>query len=185
MPIRRRLIRALAYHHPGPHHGDAGLPTREMWVGAVPDGIAALAGHPIFQLAPLSDAIRAQMLHADRQRRILKEVRLAADGPIEALVWHPSYWRREERFPLVEQLEALYDPYRPQDFNNQFSPYDHWIGMTRSRAWTTGGGERDHIVLGAYVHLLQRLNVHGNPLPAEPQGAIPDADADALGALAP
>ncbi len=180
-----RLIRALAYHHPGPHQADADLPTREMWVSRVPDGVSVLAAHPVFQLAPLSDAIRAQILHADRQQRILKEVRLTAGGPIKALIWHPNHWRRENRFPLVEPLKALYDPYRPQDLNNRFSPYDHWIGMTRDKAWKTGGGDRDHLILGAYVHLLEQLDVYGVRLPANPEMVLPDADVDALGTLAP
>ncbi|GMA74805.1 hypothetical protein [Methylorubrum aminovorans] len=184
MPSRQ--VRALAYYHPGPRHADAGLPTREMWVGRVPNGIAALATHPVFQLAPLNDSIRAQMLLPDRQKRILKEVRFAREGAIEALIWSPCYWNREERFLLVDPLEALYDPYRPQDFNNRFSPYDHWIGMTRDRVWRTGGGARDHIVLGAYVHLLERLDLHGNPLPVELQGPIWDCPVfvDGSGGLA-
>lgn len=181
-PRKPRIVRALAYYHPGPNARSPDLPTREMWVEALPDGGAALEGHPIFQLAPLGD-IRGEMLK--RERRILKQVRLSDGGPVEALIWCPRNWQRGETWTLAEPLEGLYDPYRPQDLNNRFSPYQHWVGMSRGRVWTTGGGNRDHLVLGAYVHLLERLDVRGDPLPAEPQGPIPDDDAAALGDLAP
>lgn len=177
-----RIVRALAYHHPGPNARSPALPRREMWVETLPGGIAALDGHPIFQLAPLGD-IRGEMLK--RERRILKQVRLSDGGPVEALIWHPCAWHREQSYLLAEPPSAIYCAYRPQDPDNRFSPGSHWIGMTRDRVWETGGGERDHIVLGAYVHFLERLDGHGNPIPAEAQGVIPDADEIALGGLAP
>lgn len=180
-PRKPRVVRALAYHLPA-FRGDRHLPTRSMWVEALPEGIAALEGHPIFQLAPLGD-VRGEMLK--RERRILKQVRLSDRGPVEALIWHPCHWHREQSFSLARPPGALFCAYRPQDPDNRFSPGSHWIGMTRDRVWETGGGERDHVVLGAYVHMLERLDVHGNPLPAEPQAPIPDADEDALGLLAP
>lgn len=182
---RPRLVRALAYHHPGPHQADPDLPRREMWVERAADGIAALTTHPVYQLAPLHPEIRKLMVHPGLQRRIMKDVRFTKDGPIEALIWCPRWAGRFGAYRLAEPPGSLYDPYRPHDPDNLFTDYDHWIGMTRNRVWTTGGGDRDHLVLGAYVHLLARLDPHGDPLPAEPQGAIPDADEDALGTLAP
>ena len=182
-----RLIRALAYHRPGPHHAGANLPTREMWVRRVPDGVAALAAHPVFQLTPLHASIREMMLNPLQQRRILKEASLTENGPSEVLIWcpHVSYYRDQD-YIFAEPPAALYDPYYfLYDRENLFTRYHHWIGMTRDRVWATGGGDRDHLILGAYVHLVERLDVHGNPLPAEPQGAIPEADEDALGTLAP
>lgn len=85
----RRLIRALAYHRPGPRHRDPSLPTRTMWVDRVPDGIAALAGHPVFQLAPIRDALRAEMLAPERQQRILRRGRLLKDRPPDVLICQP------------------------------------------------------------------------------------------------
>lgn len=178
-----RLIRALAYHRAGPNTRSPALPTRKMWVDRVPDGIAVLDGHPVFQLAPLHPSIREFMLYPMQQRRILKEARFSEDGPAEILIWRPLSGPRQY-YRLAEPPDALYDPYYLHHRENEFTPYQHWIGMTRERVWTSGGGDRDHLVLGAAVHLLERLDVHGNPLPAEPQGKVPDEDEDALGALA-
>lgn len=179
----RRLIRALAYHRTGPRKKDPSLPTREMWVDTIPDGVTALASHPLFQIAPIGDGLRAQMLHPDRQRRILKEGRLSRGGPVEVLIWHPIGWPERTDYVLARTPEAFYCPYRPQDARNRFTPYHHWVCATRDRVWEAGGGDKDHMALGAYVHLMERLDFLGHRLPPEPQGAIPAEDDEALGDL--
>ncbi len=181
----RRLIRALAYHRPGPRRKDPSLPTRTMWVDPVPEGIAALAGHPVFQLAPVRDALRAEMLAPERQQRILRQGRLIEGGPPDVLIWQPIGWHDRGDYFLSQTDEGFYDPYRPQDHVNQFRWVHHWVCMTRDRVWAIGGGDRDHMALGAYIHLLERLDFLGFPLPPEPQGPIPAEDDEALGDLAP
>lgn len=180
----RRLIRTYAHHSAHRRRPIEELPTRTMWVDPIPDGIAALAGHPVFQLAPLSDEIRAQMLHPDRQRRICKQARLTADGPPEILIWHPSYWHDRGVYELARTDADLFDVFRPQDFDNRFRRGHHWIGMTLDRVWTAGGGDRDLQVLGSYIHLVEHLDFGGNRRPAVLTGEIPEDDEGALGDLA-
>lgn len=69
-----------------------------MWTTTLPEGTALLAGHPTFQLAPLGN-VRGQMLNVEN--RILKEVRLAEDRPVEALFWYP-HWERTEAYVLAD-----------------------------------------------------------------------------------
>ncbi|KQP62134.1 hypothetical protein ASF52_05610 [Methylobacterium sp. Leaf112] len=149
----------------------------------LPDGIPELAHHPVFQLAPLGD-VRPAMLK--QERRILKAVYLKEDGIADALIWTARYWHRDETYKLAVTDDALFDPYfhAVRAAENRFTPYTHWIGMTRDRVWRSGGGERDHEILAQYLHLVDRLDRHGTPLPPEPQGPIPDEDEEALSRLA-
>ncbi|MFC6790643.1 hypothetical protein ACFQE0_14105 [Methylobacterium komagatae] len=178
----RRLIRALAFYRPTVNRGSPDLPTKTMWTTTLPDGAAVLIGHPIFQLAPLGN-VREQMLTVEP--RILKEVRLDRDGPVEALIWTAPFWVREETYALADSADAVHDPYHPDVPRTDFGPYWHWIGMTRDRVWKDCGGDRDHLVLGSYLHLLEGLDPAGDRILPDPAGELPEGDEEALGDLAP
>lgn len=55
--------------------------------------------------------------------------------------------------------------------------------MTRERVWKDAGGDRDRLVLGSYLHLLERLDRDGNRLTHELAGELPGDDEEVLADL--
>lgn len=153
------------------------MPTRFMWVQKLPWSIAELLGNEVFQLAPLGE-IRKEMIKVEGA--LMKSIQLEKDGRVEALIWRPDRWDNNKKYTLASSMNSFYDVYS----HGHMSYSDgSWICMTREKIFRSIGYDRDHYILGAYVHLLERLDDYGRYLPPDPQGVIPEEDEILLGSL--